>query len=149
MFRLCIRLLIVSLLLLFSIGVFAQDYIPLTSEQAKNWLSDRLKNNPQEAYDFIIKYDYVEHAKPIVILPSLFAVLDNKDLVVGALNKQPITFKLGTNSIGYLEYEWEIPTLRSKDFAPKPNNSWVWWVGVGSFSLGVAVASLLAILVAR
>jgi hypothetical protein len=74
------------------------SYEELTETEAENWLKSITMD---ELIDFVIKYDYVEHIKPEIVLPE-YRVIETDRLILDPAGKMNI-------KIGHLEYDVELP----------------------------------------
>lgn len=74
------------------------SYERLTETEAENWLKSITM---EELIDFVIRYDYVEHVKPEIVLPE-YRVIEADHLILDPTEKMNI-------KIGHLEYDVELP----------------------------------------
>lgn len=114
-----------------------EQYISLTKEEAKNWLKSITMD---ELLDFIIKYDEVEHAKPIFGTFDYTCVITGQSVYVIPVN--PVTGL----QIASLKYQIQLPTMQFKGVIPKQESNFLRDFGIG-FSTGVLTLSIVEIII--
>jgi len=103
-------------------------YEPLTRDQAYTWLQSITLDT---MIDFVIRYDYVEHAVPEIEPPTLMAAVTGQDLTV-------FTETPGTIEIGHLKYEFSTSSISYTGLIPKADCYTI------PVAIGVGVGGLLA-----
>ena len=141
------KLIVVMLLLsLVALSTFSQAasppadkaYVPLTRAEAETWLKSITMD---QLIDFVIKYDEVEHSKPV--FGSFDYVCVVSGLSVSVIPTNPTTdVKLAT-----LGYKVQLPTMTFKDVIPKPQTHFWTGVGIGG-AAGVIVTGVIVAIVA-
>jgi len=118
-------------------------YEPLSEEEAAAWWSTISR---EERLQFIIDYDYVEHATPEMDPPAYTAVLTDDDVIL--IPDGPLSL-----TIGHLSYSVAIEEVRYEDIippcAPCPNRFWKnygWGVLSGAvLTVAIGVTTLLLV----
>lgn len=113
----------------------ADEYTPLSYEEANAWL---MTISYQQLIDFIIAYDYVEHALPVVTPAEKLILISGRDLHI--TEQEPMKI-----NVGHLEYEIHAEDEVYPDFIPKRNFRPYIYTGVG----GVVTGILLMLLIGR
>jgi hypothetical protein len=104
--------LIVALLLLLSLAAFAQQYTPLTLDEAQAYIKTMA---PDALAQQIIKLDYIEHAKPDLFIPGVVYGLAGRDLLIAYPGEAP---KIELIVKPYLAYSIPLKPERIKNFVP-------------------------------
>ena len=113
----------------------ADEYIPLSYEEASAWL---MTISYEQLIDFIIAYDYVEHALPVVTPAEKLILISGRDLHI--TEQEPMKI-----NVGHLEYEIHADDEVYPDFIPKRNFKPYIYTGVG----GVVTGILLMLIIGR
>jgi hypothetical protein len=110
-------------------------YEKLTETEAENWLKSITMD---ELVEFVILYDYVEHAKPDINLPEYRVIQTDEMLILDPADKMRI-------SIGHLKYDVTL-SERTVDWEPPEQKSCFWPVVIGGgVGLGLGVIGGLII----
>ncbi len=110
-----------------------EEYIPLTNQEAKNWLTTITY---QQLLDFIIAYDLVEHSIPQVTPSKKLILIEGRDLHI--TEQEPLKI-----NIGHLEYEISTGDEIYPDFIPKRNAKPYIYVGIGGLITGIIITALI------
>jgi len=113
----------------------AEEYTPLSYEEANAWL---MTISYQQLIDFIIAYDYVEHALPVVTPAKKLILIEGRNLHI--TEQEPMRI-----NVGHLEYEIHVEDEVYPDFIPKRNFKPYIYTGVG----GVVTGILLMLIIGR
>ena len=116
--------------------IWGNEYQKLSEEEAENWARSI---TIEQLLDFIILYDYVEHAEPEITMPDYTAIIVDDDVVV--FSEDSAVFKLG-----HLEYELIIPETTFEGLVPKTDCHKVKTFLIG-FGIGVVVSTAAIITV--
>lgn len=99
-----------------------EPYILLTPAEAMAWWA---AITPEEQAAFIIRYDAVEHAVPVLEAPRYVAVIAGRDLHL-------VAPQLGVLTVGALNYQVTYAPLDYPDLLPAPvKAAWVLPAAVG------------------
>lgn len=109
-----------------------ERYEPLTREEADAWLHSITYD---ELLDFVIRYDYVEHATPEFDSPGYLALVVDDDLRVEPDGRARLR-------IGHLEYRLRLPDMRFPDIVPEPPDCGVLQWASGGFAVGLVAGVL-------
>lgn len=127
---------IVVLFLVLSLSLFAQEYVPLSLDEAKAYVA---RAGIDAVAADIVKLDFIEHAIPSVTFPGAIYALSGRDLVVAYPGQEPAVL---VEVKPYLSYSIRLtPTVIPK-FVP----STPWWkkaLPVVTASLGAAMVPAL------
>ena len=102
-------------------------------EDANDWLMTISYN---QLLDFIIAYDYVEHALPVVTQAKKLILIERRDLHITEQDPMRI-------NIGHLEYEIHAEDEVYPDFIPKRDFKTYLYTGVGGVVTGVILMLLI------
>ncbi len=110
-----------------------EGYIPLTNQEAENWL---MTITYQQLLDFIIAYDLVEHSIPQITPAKKLIFIEGRDLHI--TEQEPMRI-----NIGHLEYEISTGDEIYPDFIPKRNTKPYIYVGIGGLITGIIITALI------
>ena len=111
----------------------AEVYVPLSYEEANAWL---MTVTYKGLLDFIIAYDYVEHALPVVTPAKKLILISGRDLHI--TEQEPMKI-----NIGHLEYDIHAEDEVYPDFIPKRNFKPYIYTGVGGVVTGILLMLLI------
>ena len=111
----------------------AEEYIPLSYEEAQDWL---MTISYQQLIDFIIAYDLVEHSIPQITPAKKLILIEGRDLHI--TEQEPMQI-----NIGHLEYEISTSDEIYPDFIPKRNAKPYIYVGIGGLITGIIITALI------
>ena len=111
----------------------ADEYTPLSYEEANAWL---MTISYQQLIDFIIAYDYVEHALPVVTPAKKLILISGRDLHI--TEQEPMKI-----NIAHLEYEIHAEDEVYPDFIPKRDFKPYFYVGAGGVVTGILLMLLI------
>ncbi|KKL06512.1 hypothetical protein LCGC14_2595280 [marine sediment metagenome] len=134
--RWIIRILMLSIILLLVIGFVqvANAYEPMTESEVENYLGSITL---EELFDFVIKYDLVEHTVPEVSGGDFIILLSGRDVYIEYQNKMKV-------KIGHLEYNLEMENKVYEGFVPREGR--LKTIGISS-GVGALVGIILMLLI--
>lgn len=109
----------------------------LTKREVNAWLSAITYD---QLLEHIIEWDYIERVTPIIVMPDMMYLLEDRDLYVYPLEDQMVSIK-----IGKLEYGAKIEKRVIEGFAPSVKVGYIVMIGVASFGVGMLTALILSI----
>ena len=112
-----------------------KEYIPLTNQEAKNWLTTITY---QQLLEFIIAYDLVEHSIPKITPAKKLILIEGRDLHI--TEQEPMRI-----NIGHLEYEASTDDEIYPDFLPKRDAKPYIYVGIGGLITGIIITALIGL----
>jgi hypothetical protein len=119
----------------------AQKYVPLTREEANEWIASVPRDT---LVDFVIKYDEVEHSG------LLFSRFDYVCLVTGkTVTVVPVDSEVDV-SLASLGFRVRLPTMNFPDVVPSQDHFWRdFGIGAGlGTALGVGI-TIVVVLIAN
>lgn len=146
--KLVLGIVLLTMLLLPMITLRAEEYEPLTRDEAA-FILTQLAFVDEAGYihfnnmllDMIIAMDYVVNTEPEINMPRAFAFADKDDLQI--IYEEPLRFRWYKDNKTVLAFDVYIEPTIYKDFMPKKDPVPFILIGAG----GVAAGVLLTILV--
>ena len=111
------------------------EYTPLTYQEASDWLGTI---TPQELLDFIIAYDYVENATPIITPAKKLLLIEQRNIHI--VEQEPMLL-----TIGHLKYEISIGDEIYPDIIPKRDFKPYIYLGIGGILTGILISALVGL----
>lgn len=127
------RLIAVVLLTLLGARAATAEYVPLTIEEAREYVALL----PEAAAQDIVTLDAVQHAVPVVTVPQLAVIVAGADVAVSWV--APLEVSIAD---GALLYRITLEPRLAEDVVPRAP----WWAGPAWAAGGMAAGALLTLL---